>query len=191
MSTKITSLHRQASDLNVADAHFANEIRRRVPWMLFSVLAGIVMIWIGQAYEGVLSQKVQLIFFIPMIVYMSDSIGTETLALFVRELALKRLSLKHVFLKEVLVGFSLGLASGIPLGLFGYVWLRDVTLSITIAITLIINGVIAVLIGMLLPIIFVKLGKDPALGTDEITTAISDNLSMVVYLLVATFMLFG
>jgi Mg/Co/Ni transporter MgtE len=43
---------------------------------------------------------------------------------------------------------------------------------------------------MLAPLAFAKLGKDPALGTDEITTALSDNLSMLTYLLVATVILF-
>jgi Mg/Co/Ni transporter MgtE len=43
---------------------------------------------------------------------------------------------------------------------------------------------------MMTPLLFAKLGKDPALGTDEITTAISDNLSMLAYLVVATLLLF-
>jgi magnesium transporter len=182
---------RPTPELNVATAHFSNEIKRRVPWILFSVVAGIMMIWIGQTYENVLAQKIQLVFFIPMIIYMSDSIGTETLALFVRELALRRLSLKHIFLKEILVGLFLGIASGIPMGLFSYLWFKDLALSITVAAAMIINGIIAVFIGMVLPISFAKFGRDPAVGTDEMTTALSDNLSMLVYFIVATFILFG
>ncbi len=77
------------------------------------------------------------------------------------------------------------------MGLFSYLWFKDVSLSLIVAIAMTVNGIIAVVIGMLLPIIFAKLGKDPALGTDEITTALSDNLSMVIYLVVATFILFG
>lgn len=178
-------------DLDVTRAHFGYEIKRRVPWILLSVAAGIVMIWIGQIYEGMLSQKIHLVFFIPVIVYMSDSIGTETLALFVRELALKRFSLKHIFLKEIFVGLFLGFASGIPMGLFSYLWFGDFALSATVASAMIINGIIAVLVGMLIPVAFSKFGKDPALGTDEVTTALSDNLSILVYLVVATFILFG
>lgn len=148
------------------------------------------MVWLGSTYEDVLSRKIELVFFIPMIVYMSDSIGTETLALFVRELALRRLNLKRIILKEILVGLFLGFASGFPMGVFSYFWLRDVSLSATVAIAMMVNGIIAVLIGMLLPIIFAKLKRDPALGTDEITTALSDNLSMLIYLVVATLILF-
>lgn len=183
--------YRPVKPLDVSDSNYLNEVKRRTPWIFFSVLAGIIMIYIGQMYEYVFPQKLELIFFIPMIVYMSDSIGTETLALFVRALALKKLSIKQIFLKEVFVGFSLGLASGIPMGIFSYLWFRDTSMSLVITITMIVNGLTAVLVGMLIPIIFSKIGRDPALGTDEITTAISDNLSILIYLFVATFMLFG
>jgi magnesium transporter len=178
-------------NLDVTRAHFGYEVKRRAPWLLLSVAAGIVMIWIGQTYEEILSQKIQLVFFIPVIVYLSDSIGSETLALFVRELALKRLNLKHIFLKELFVGLFLGFASGIPMGLFSYFWFQDFALSVTVASAMIINGIIAVLIGVFLPVIFSKLKKDPALGTEEIATALSDNLSILVYLVITTMILFG
>jgi magnesium transporter len=181
----------RTQELNVARAHFGYEVRRRLPWILLSVVAGVVMIWIGQAYEAELSQKIELVFFVPVIVYMSDSIGTETLALFVRELALGRINIRQILLKEILVGLFLGFASGIPMGLFSYLWFKDVTLSATVATAMVVNGVVAVLVGMLIPIIFSKLGRDPALGTDEITTALSDNLSIFIYLVVATVILFG
>ncbi len=183
-------LQRPTPELSVGRAHFGSEIKRRLPWILLSVAAGVVMILIGQGYEHVLAQKIQLVYFIPMIVYMSDSIGTETLALFVRELALRRLSLRHIFIKELFVGLFLGAASGLPMGLLCYLWLWDVALSATVACAMIINGMFAVLIGMVVPTLFARFGRDPAVGTEEIATAISDNLSMLVYFIVATLLLF-
>jgi hypothetical protein len=70
-------------------------------------------------------------------------------------------------------------------------WPNDFALSATVAGAMIINGIIAVSVGMLLPIIFARLGRDPAVGTDEITTAVSDNLSMLAYLVMATSSHFG
>ena len=188
---KVMALQQPHTELNVAKAHFGYEVRRRSPWILLSVAAGIVMIWIGQAYEEELSERIELVFFVPMIVYMSDSIGTETLALFVRELALRRMRTRRIFFKELLVGLCLGLVSGLPMGVFSYFWFKDFGLSVTVVTAMVVNGMIAVLAGMLIPIAFHKMGRDPAVGTDEITTAISDNLSMLVYLIVATFILFG
>jgi magnesium transporter len=175
--------------LNISKTTAREEIKRRAPWMFLGLLAGIAMVLIGQNFEEALSRQLKLAFFIPMIVYMSDNIGTETLALFVRELALRRVSLHKIFWREVFTGLSLGLITGIPMGLFSYVWLGDFDLSVTLVITMTVNGVVAVLTGMLTPIAFAKLKKDPALGTDEITTAVSDNVSMLIYLIVATLFL--
>ena len=177
-------------DLNLSATTTKNEIQRRAPWMLLGLAAGIVMVFVGQHYEDTLAQKIEVVFFIPMIVYMSDIIGTETLALFVRELALRRVSLHRVFWREVATGLALGLITGIPMGVFGYLWLGDFQLAMTLVLTMAINGIVAVVTGMLAPMIFAKLKRDPALGTDEVTTAVSDNVSMLIYLMTATFILF-
>jgi magnesium transporter len=176
--------------LNVSRTTTRYEIRRRVPWMFLALFAGIVMVLVGQRFEEALAQRLELAFFVPMIVYMSDCIGTETLALFVRELATRGVRLHGLFWREVVVGLSLGLVTGVPMGLFAYVWRGDLSLSIALVTAMTANGVLAVLTGMVTPIVFAKFGKDPALGTDEITTALSDNLSMLIYLAVATLVLF-
>ena len=176
--------------LNIAKAKVGYEIKRRVPWMFLGLLAGGVMVVIGQHFEAALAKKIELVFFIPMIVYMSDSIGTETLTLFVRELALRKLSLKRLFWRESIVGLCLGLIAGVSMGLFSYLWFKDVNLAVAVALTMVVNGLVAVLVGVVTPIIFSKLKKDPALGTDELTTAVSDNISMLIYLVVASLMLF-
>jgi magnesium transporter len=190
-ATRATVSERRVPELHIAKAHVGYELRRRTPWMLFSVAAAVAMLWIGQSYEEILATKIHLAFFIPVIVYLSDSIGAETLALFVRELSLQRLSIRHLILKETFVGFSLGVVSGLPMGVLSYVWFDDFALAATVTCAMIVNGMVAVIIGMLLPVAFAKLGRDPAIGTDEITTALSDNLSILVYLLIATVMLFG
>lgn len=178
------------SNLDISKTHLGDEIKRRTPWILLSLLAGIAMVVISKHFEEALAKRIELVFFIPMIVYISDSIGTETLALFVRGLALRKLSLKKLLWREVRVGLFLGLITGVPMGIFSYFWFKDVNLSSAVTITMTINGVVAVLVGMFAPIIFSKLKKDPALGTDEITTALSDNISMFIYLVIATLILF-
>lgn len=183
--------NRSRNDLDVGRSSFGGEVRRRAPWMMLAVIAGTAMVWIGQTYEEAMAERIELVFFLPMIVYMSDSIGTETLTLFVRELSDKDVNLHQLFFKETLVGFTLGLISGIPMGLISYVWMQDIGVAFVVATAMTINGVVAVLVGMLIPIAFARFKLDPALGTDEITTALSDNISLLVYLLVATLVLFS
>jgi magnesium transporter len=87
-------------DISHATAH--DEIRRRVPWMFLALVAGVAMVLVGKHFEEALSRRLELALFVPMIVYMSDSIGTETLALFVRELALREVILHKLFLRQKL-----------------------------------------------------------------------------------------
>lgn len=178
-------------ELNVERAHFGYEVMRRSPWMLLAVAAGITMVWISQGYEQQLAGRIELVFFVPMIVYMSDIIGAETLALVVRGLAIDRIHVGRIFLKELKVGLCLGLAGGVPMGLFALYWFEEWKLALTVMTAMVANGAVAVLIGLLVPISFARLGRDPALGTDEIATALSDILSILVYLAVATSILFG
>jgi magnesium transporter len=166
------------------------EIRRRVPWMFLALFAGMIMVIVGSHFEGAIEKKLELAFFVPVIVYMSDCIGTETLTLFVRELALRKVTLRRLFLRESAVGLALGIVTGVPIALFSYLWFQDIRLAMTLLLAMMANGLVAVLTGMLIPIAFAKLKKDPALGTDEITTALSDNVSLLIYLVVATLILF-
>lgn len=178
-------------ELNVGRAHFGFEVKRRGPWILLAVAAGIAMVWIGQTYEEQLARRIELVFFVPMIVYMSDAIGTETLALVVRSLATDHMRVRRIFMKELLVGLSLGATGGIPMGMVAYAWFGEWQLAVTVAAAMIANGAVAVLLGMLLPVSFAKLGRDPAIGTEEIGTALSDIVSILIYLAVASLILFG
>jgi magnesium transporter len=181
---------RRDGQLNVGKAHFGTEVRRRSPWILLAVAAGILMVFIGQSFEAQLAGRIELVFFVPMIVYMSDIIGTETLALVVRSLATDHLQIRRIFLKELLVGLSLGATGGIPMGLIAYAWFGEWQLGVTVAVAMIANGAIAVLLGILIPVGFAKFGQDPAIGTEEIGTALSDIVSILIYLAIATLILF-
>lgn len=149
------------------------------------------MVLIGHGFEKQLTDRIELVFFVPMIVYMSDAIGTETLALVVRALANDHMHVRRIFLKELLVGLSLGATGGIPMGLIAYAWFGQWQLAATVALAMIVNGAVAVLLGMLVPVSFARLGRDPAIGTEEIGTALSDIVSILIYLAVATLILFG
>jgi magnesium transporter len=176
--------------LNVSRAHLRTEVRRRSPWILLAVVAGILMVLIGQGFEEQLAARIELVFFVPMIVYMSDAIGTETLTLVVRALATNHLRVRRIFLKELLVGLSLGATGGIPMGLVAYGWFGEWQLGLTVAIAMIANGAVAVILGVLIPVCFAKIGRDPAIGTEEIGTALSDIVSILIYLAVAALILF-
>ncbi len=179
------------NELDIVHTTARAEVRRRVPWMFLALAAGAVMVLVGGQFEDTIAKNLKLALFVPVIVYLSDCIGTETLTLVVRELGRRKVTLRKLLLRESAVGLALGVAAGVPIALFSYVWLGDVGVAMTLLVAMTANGLVAVCTGMLIPVVFSKLDRDPALGTDEITTALSDNISLLIYLVVASLLVFS
>ena len=166
-------------------------IEHRIPWLFLGLLGGIFATFIVSKYESILSADVRLAFFIPMIVYLSDALGTQTETIYVRELfERRRFGLAKYISKECIVGLGLGITSGLTLGLFSAFWLKSFAIGLTVGLTMLINLTIAPVLAVLIPNILYKRHIDPALGSGPIATIIQDLISLVVYFLVASAIIF-
>ena len=167
-------------------------IEHRIPWLLIGLLGGLFATFIVSKYEAILAADVRLAFFIPIIVYLSDALGTQTETIYVRELSeRKRIVLARYIFKECLVGLGLGTVSGIILGLFSAYWLSSSAIGLTIGLTMLINLTIAPFLAILVPSILYRRHADPALGSGPLATVIQDLISLLVYFLLASIILFS
>lgn len=166
-------------------------IEHRVPWLLAGIFGGILVTLIVSKYEAIISADVRLAFFIPVIVYLSDAVGTQTETIYVRELSeRKNINFTKYILKESLVGFGLGVISGLLLGVFAAYWLKSAAIGLTIGITMLINLTLAPIFAVFIPSILYKKHADPALGSGPVATIIQDLISLLVYFLAASFIIF-
>ena len=62
-------------------------LRLRLPWLIIGLVGGTLASFLVSRFEEILSQNISLAFFLPLIVYMSDAVGTQTETIFVRNLA--------------------------------------------------------------------------------------------------------
>ena len=71
-------------------------------------------------------------------------------------------------------------------------WLAfgSAALAATVAISLLTASSVATTIGLLLPWLFARLGYDPALGSGPVGTVVQDVLSLLIYFLIATALIF-
>lgn len=163
--------------------------RARIPWLILGLAGGWVAAEIAKAFEAALQQEIALAFFLPLVVYMADAVGTQTETILVRTLAYGRVSvllhLWHEGLLGLLIGSTMGAVAGLGLYLFG--GYRQVAL--VIAITLLATSCIATLVASLLPLALDRLGVDPALASGPIATVLQDLLSVAMYLGIATTLL--
>jgi magnesium transporter len=133
------------------------------------------------AFESTLSRSLAVAFFVPGIVYLADAIGTQAETVAVRGLSLTRAGIGHLLAGELrtgmLIGASLGLISFLPV----YVFFSDVRLAGAVASAIFAAGTVAAGLGMLLPWLLARSGRDPALGSGPLATVIQDVLTLLVY----------
>lgn len=166
-------------------------LRLRIPWLFLGLLGGMVASVIVSEFEDVLIRTLELAFFLPVIVYMSDAIGTQTETIYVRSLAKGKPRLLTYLLKESALGLTLGIVFGLVLGLFAYWWIGSTTVAVTVGLAMLLNSAIAPIIALLIPAIIFKERRDPAIGAGPFATVIQDNISLVIYFLVASAVLFS
>lgn len=166
-------------------------IEHRIPWLFLGLLGGVFATFIVSKYEAILSADVRLAFFIPIIVYLSDALGTQTETIYVRELfERKKFGLARYIFKECIIGLGLGIISGLTLGFFSAFWLKSYAIGLAIGLTMLINLTIAPVLAVFIPNILYKRHIDPALGSGPIATIIQDLISLLVYFMVASIIIF-
>ena len=135
---------------------------------------------------------VALAFLMPIVASMGGNAGTQALTVAVRALAPRELSSGNsmrVIGKETTVGMLNGLAFAVITGLVTALWFQNFALGGVIALAMVTNLLAAGFFGASIPILFSKMGKDPALaGTVFLTTA-TDIIGFFVFLGLAAFFL--
>ncbi len=166
-------------------------VEHRVPWLFLGLVGGLLTAFIVSQYEAILSSDIRLAFFIPLIVYLSDAVGTQTETIYVRALAhKKKLHFLKYLLKESAVGIALGLIFGGILGGIATYWLESQAIGITVALAVFINLSIAPAVALLISNTIHKQRRDPALGAGPVGTVIQDLISILVYFVIASIIIF-
>lgn len=160
-------------------------VKSRVPWLVFGLAAGLGLGFISSLFEEQLQQQVALAYFIPVVAYITNSVGTQTAAIIVRAFATIKINPWHYLLRELLVGLLLGLVIGV-LGGVGAAFIgQSPDLGLVVGLSLCIGSGIAALLGAAVPITLKAFHKDPALGSGPLANAAQDIISICIYFLLA------
>jgi len=163
--------------------------RARIPWLAIGLIGGFLAGGVASFFELALKQEVTLVFFLPLVVYMADAVGTQTETILVRALAYGHVSVGAQLLREGLVGSLIGGATGLLAGLALWLWDGRLGMALVVALTLAITAVVATLVASVLPLGLARLGADPAMASGPVATVLQDILSVAIYLSIATMVL--
>jgi magnesium transporter len=157
----------------------------RLPWLLAGLLGAGAAADIVGFFEHALESQLLLAFFIPGIVYLADAVGTQTETLVVRGLSVG-VRVGSMVRRELATGCLIGLA----LATFAYpvTWWRwgDGEVALVVALSLLAACSMATGVAMALPWLLHRLGRDPAFGSGPLGTVVQDLLSILVYFVIAT-----
>lgn len=166
-----------------------SRMKHRMPWLFIGLIGSMVATSIMAGFEEMLGSTVVVAFFIPMIVYLADAVGTQTEAIAVRGLSLANSDLRAMLLGELGTGALIGIGLALVAMLFELAIFGVAGLAVVLGISIFSACTIATLIGLLLPWTFARLGWDPALASGPLATVIQDVLSLVVFLTFAALIL--
>ncbi|GGX56973.1 magnesium transporter [Saccharospirillum salsuginis] len=167
-------------------------VRKRQPWLQINLLTGFLAAAVVGLFESTIAQVTALAVLMPVAAGQSGNTGAQALAVTMRGLTLREITLRHwtrVMLKEAAAGCLNGLAVAITAALGVYVWSRNLILALVLALSLIISMTIAGMAGALVPIVLKRLGQDPAQSSSIILTTITDIAGFLSFLGIATLML--
>ncbi len=194
---------REASEmdaLNVAgvvesEDLFANvwaSARNRWLWLGVNLCTAFVVSRIIGNFEGTISKMVALASLMPIVASVSGNTGTQTTALVIRSLAtgqLNRSNLWHLIRKELTIAILNGLVWGVIVGLFAFVFYHELRLSAVLSTAMAFGFLLGAVIGVGAPVLLERLGRDPAMGSSVILTAMTDAMSFFITLALATLFL--
>lgn len=175
--------------LKLATSNLYHMLKARLPWLLIGLAVGAGLGIVTSQFEWVLQKNIALAFFIPVIAYVADSVGTQTETIFIRALTVLKINVYAYLLKELVVGMLIGACLGLLGGLAAWFISRLSVMGVIVGLSLFLTVTVATFLACLVPIIFKSLGRDPALGSGPLATAIQDIISISIYFVVAKIIL--
>jgi len=163
--------------------------RRRLPWVLTTLVGGLISAVILIFFKFTLSQAITLAAFIPIIMGMGGNIGIQSSTIVVRGIALGHIDFSRtwkVLFKEIRVGGVMGLACGAVIGTVAQLWQGNPMLGVVIGASMFVAITVAATIGTLAPLIFKRLNVDPAIAAGPFVTSSNDITGLLIYLGLAT-----
>ena len=131
-------------------------------------------------------------FFIPAIMAMGGNSGLQSLTITVRSMTtgvLDRYSIAKVILRELATAMILGITFGVLMGVISGVWLQGYTLGFVVGTSMFLAISLSSLTGIFIPLLFRKLGIDPAIASGPLITTLNDITAIFVYFGLATLLL--
>jgi len=164
-------------------------VKKRLPWLQINLLTAFLAAAVVGMFESTIAKFTALAVLLPVVAGQSGNAGAQALAVTMRGLVLREISLRHwpaMVWKESATGLVNGVAVALTCGIGVYFWSGSLGLVYIIAIAMVVSMVAAGLAGALVPILLRRFGQDPATASSIILTTVTDVVGFFSFLGIAT-----
>jgi magnesium transporter len=166
-------------------------MRGRGLWLSINLATAFLASWVIGFFEGAIQQVVALAILMPVVASMGGIAGSQTLAVTVRGLALKRVTsanIKLLYRKEMKIALLNGVLIGALIALVVAYWFDSVQLGLIILCAIVVNSFAAAASGTYIPFILEKMKIDPAIASAVVLTTVTDVIGFTIFLGLGTIM---
>jgi magnesium transporter len=158
----------------------------RLPWLLVNLVGGVITGLLLEHFQVSFQEALFLLAFVPVVMGMGGNSGTQTSTITVRGLATGRIELdggriRHYLWQQMKVGALLGVATGIVAGSVALALQRNPAYSLVVGGAMFFAILVASLNGVMIPLLFERLGVDPAVAAGPLVTTSNDITGILIY----------
>jgi len=167
-------------------------VQNRWTWLAINLVTALVASRVIGLFEGSIEKVVALAALMPIVAGIGGNSGNQTTTMIVRGIALGQISgvnMQSLIKKEIGVSIINGLIWGSVLGLIAYSLYGNTILSVVMTAAMTLNLLLAAIVGVTIPIVMSKFGRDPAVGSSVLLTAMTDSGGFFIFLGLATIFL--
>lgn len=167
-------------------------VRNRWAWLAVNLCTALIASRVIGLFEYSIEQLVALAALMPIVAGIGGNSGNQTITMIVRGVATGQVQVAHarrLIRKEASVALINGSFWGVVLAGIAYLLYANVPLSIVLMTAMVLNMLLAAFMGVVIPLVRMRLGRDPALGSSVLITAITDSGGFFIFLGLATLFL--
>lgn len=166
----------------------------RLPWLLITLGIETGSATVITHFDSVIQQTVAAASFMPLLSGVTGSVATQSTCIVIRGTSSRSQLNLRTILRNIIHELKVGVLLGVFCGIFTYIISLLIhnsrqELGIVVAFSLTLTMTVGVVIGTTMPMLFQKLGIDPAHASGPFITSILDVSTMTIYLTIVHYFL--
>ncbi len=177
--------------ISMVDAKPSLLYKNRVGWLIFLAVMDLISGRLIAGFSDVIAKVVSLVSFLPLLIDSAGNTGSQSATLAIRAFAMGDIDhndWRRIMLREIGLSLALGATLGATVMAISAFSVGP-AVGLVVGSSMVIVVLLASIVGITIPFAFDKFGLDPAAASSPFVTSVADILGVIVYFLMARWIL--